>query len=295
MIEFAGSGVETFWWLPVLVAFLVSILASVGGLSGAFLLMPFQISIFGFAGPAASSTNLLFNIFAIPGGVYRHYRENRMIWSLAWGSIIGLLPGMFIGAIIRIKFLPDTETFKIFAGLVLLYLVLKLLYDMIKKGLTGDKKRPDKFSILQQPLNLKEIKYRFNDQPVRVPTIPLILLSFAVGVVGGTYGIGGGAIIVPFLVAVYRVPVHTIAGAALLSTFVASIAGVLFYMIVPFIFSVSSVPINPDWQLGGLMGIGGFAGIYIGSRIQKFLPAGIIKAIIILSMLLISLNYLFIS
>ncbi|MBC8277306.1 MAG: sulfite exporter TauE/SafE family protein, partial [FCB group bacterium] len=35
MIEFPISGVETYWWLPLIVAFVVSVFASIGGLSGA--------------------------------------------------------------------------------------------------------------------------------------------------------------------------------------------------------------------------------------------------------------------
>ncbi|MBW1936768.1 MAG: sulfite exporter TauE/SafE family protein [Deltaproteobacteria bacterium] len=39
------------------------------------------------------------------------------------------------------------------------------------------------------------------------------------GIISGTYGIGGGSIIAPFLIAIFGLPVYAIAGAALLSTF----------------------------------------------------------------------------
>ena len=52
-----------------------------------------------------------------------------------------------------------------------------------------------------------------------------------VGLIGGTYGIGGGAIIAPFLAAIFKLPMYTIAGAALLGTLVTSIAGVGIYSI----------------------------------------------------------------
>jgi len=74
MIEFPVSGVETYWWLPALVAFVISVFTSMGGLSGAFLILPFQVSILGFTGPAVSPTNLVYNIIAIPGGVLRFWR-----------------------------------------------------------------------------------------------------------------------------------------------------------------------------------------------------------------------------
>lgn len=291
MIEFPISGVETYWWLPLTVAFFVSMLASVGGLSGAFLLMPFQVSILGFAGPAASATNLLFNVIAIPSGVYRLTREKRMVWALANAIIIGTVPGMFLGAVIRVKYLPSASTFKIFAGLVLLYLALKVIYDIIKNK-KSDNTRLKSFDITSPKLGLRTVEYNFNNDPVRVPTIPLMILSFIVGIVGGTYGIGGGAIIVPYLVARYSVPVHTLAGAALYSTFIASIAGVACYYLASLIFGGTGLDINPDWLLGGLLGIGGFAGIYVGTRAQKYLPARLIKIIIAACMLFIAVKYL---
>jgi len=71
VLEFPASGVETYWWLPIVVAFGVSSLTSAGGVTGAFVLLPFQMSVLGFVGPAVSPTNLVYNIVAIPGGVIR--------------------------------------------------------------------------------------------------------------------------------------------------------------------------------------------------------------------------------
>jgi len=47
--------------------------------------------------------------------------------------IIGTLPGIFIGAVLRILYLPDPKNFKFFAGCVLLYIGLRLIHSMIKK------------------------------------------------------------------------------------------------------------------------------------------------------------------
>jgi uncharacterized protein len=80
--------------IPPAVAFAISLFTSMGGVSGAFLLLPFQISILGFNSPAVSATNHLFNIVAIPGGVWRYSREGRMVWPLTWIIIIGTLPGV---------------------------------------------------------------------------------------------------------------------------------------------------------------------------------------------------------
>jgi uncharacterized membrane protein YfcA len=112
-----------------------------------------------------------------------------------------------------------------------------------------------------------------------------------VGVIGGTYGIGGGAIIAPFLITIFNLPVYTIAGAALFGTFLTSIAGVAFYTVIAPMYAYTGLAISPDWKLGALFGIGGLMGIYVGARLQRFFPARFIKSILGFVMLFLSIRY----
>ncbi|MCX8012436.1 MAG: sulfite exporter TauE/SafE family protein, partial [Desulfobacterota bacterium] len=137
---------------------------------------------------------------------------------------------------------------------------------------------------------LNRYAYTFYGETFSVNSIGLFSLSTIIGVIGGIYGIGGGAIIAPLLVTIFRLPVYTVVGAALLGTFVTSIAGILFYtLLAPF---YESHNINPDWMLGGIFGVGGFLGIYYGARFQKYIPAKAIKFIICLIVLLLSFRYI---
>jgi uncharacterized membrane protein YfcA len=70
------------------------------------------MSVLGFTSPAISSTNFVYNIIAIPSGVYRYFKEGRIAWSLTWVVIIGTLPGLFIGYYLRVFYLPNPRTFK---------------------------------------------------------------------------------------------------------------------------------------------------------------------------------------
>jgi uncharacterized membrane protein YfcA len=307
---FPIAGIEVHPLIPPAVSFLISLFTSMGGVSGAFLILPFQMSILGFTSPAVSSTNQLFNIVAIPSGVYRYIKEDRMVWPLTWVVIIGTLPGVLMGAVLRVQFLPDPENFKLFAGLVLLYIGSRLLKDVLLKK-NGEKNRlsaEEKFQSLtkqhrekhkpgeQLPgvavkkFNLFRIAYKFYEQDFDINSAGIMILSFLVGIIGGVYGIGGGAIIAPFLVSFLRLPVYTVAGAALMGTFVTSVAGVLFYMLIaPF---YPDMAVAPDWALGFLFGVGGFAGMYCGARLQKYMPARIIKWILLCCILFISGKYL---
>ena len=120
-INFPVSGVETSLWIPPLVAFVISFFTSMAGISGAFLLLPFQMSALKFTSPAVSPTNMVYNIFAIPSGVYRYLREGRMLWPLTAIVVAGTAPGVIVGGFVRLSYLPDPKPFKVFVSAVLLY------------------------------------------------------------------------------------------------------------------------------------------------------------------------------
>lgn len=311
---FQTAGVEVAPWIPPLVAFVVSFFTSMGGVSGAFLLLPFQMSFLGYTNPSVSATNQLFNIVAIPSGVYRYCREGRMVWPLTWVVIAGTLPGVFIGAIVRVAYLPNPRHFKLFAAGVLIYIGLKMVRDLLKKN-SGNTNKVNSEKRFQEALrrhrsmsddqvmsgnytqpvvsvthfNLKRLGYTFLDEAFDVSFWGIFTLSFVVGIVGGIYGIGGGSIIAPFFVTVFELPVYTVAGAALMGTFVTSVAGVAFYQaIAPYFPNVS---VAPDWFLGILFGLGGMAGMYLGARCQKFFPAKAIKWMLACIIIFTALKY----
>jgi len=95
---------------------------------------------------------------------------------------------------------------------------------------------------------------------------------------------------VPFFVTFFGLSVYTIAGAMLMGTFVTSVAGVIFYQsIAPF---YPDMAVAPDWALGCLFGIGGFAGMYCGTRAQKFVPARLIKWMLVICILIPAFKYI---
>jgi len=289
---FPVAGIEVAPWVPPLTALVVSFFTSMGGVSGAFLLLPFQVSVLGYTTPSVSATNQFFNVVAIPSGVYRYIREGRMVWPLTWVIVAGTLPGVLMGALVRVTWLPDPRHFKLFAGLVLLYISLRLVRDLIRPkapdqtlgqasgkvpGQSGQSGQPGQQLATVRVLQFSatRIRYEFHGQTFDVSSVGIFSLSFIVGIIGGVYGIGGGAIMAPFLVTFFRLPVYTVAGAALMGTFVTSVAGVAFYQAISPLYPSTSVA--PDWTLGLLFGLGGMFGMYLGARMQKHVPARAIK------------------
>ncbi len=314
-MHFPASGVDVSPFIPPLVAFVISLFTSTGGVSGAFLILPFQMSVLGFTSPAVSATNQLYNIVAIPSGVWRYVREGRMVWPLTWVVIAGTLPGVLIGALLRVRYLPDPARFKLFAGIVLLYIGGRLLRDLLftGRGALEATAAEERFQALVRryreargngPGGARQamprvsvrrftpsrIAYEFYGELFDFSTPGIFALSLVVGIVGGVYGIGGGAIIAPFFVTFFGLPVYTVAGAALMGTFITSIAGVVFYQaIAP---SYPGLAVAPDYPLGLLFGLGGMAGMYLGARLQKHLPAKAIKGMLAAVIVFMAVRYI---
>lgn len=259
-----------------------------GGVSGAFLLLPFQVSVLGYTSPSVSATNQLFNIVATPGGIFRYAREGRLLWPLAVSLIVGTLPGVFLGAWIRVFYLPEPRRFLLFAGSVLILIGIRLLADLFRRE--SKPLHPGQIQSLSNvSFTWKKVEFTLGEQSFEFSPWRLFLLSTTVGVVGGTYGIGGGAIIAPFLVVFFRIPVYALAGATLTATFATSVAGVGAYEILAAYNPGLSVA--PDWLLGSLFGLGGLCGTYFGGRCQRHVPSWAIKLILCLGILFVGTRY----
>lgn len=286
---FPVSGIECHPLVPVLAAMGISFVTSMGGLSGAFLLLPFQMSFLGYTSPGVSATNHLFNVLACPGGIVRYAREGRLLWPLALTVAVGTLPGIVLGSLIRVYWLPDESRFKVFAGLLLLWIFWRMFRDL-RRPAAPARKGGGMARIHVERWDRSRLVFTFGKARHSVSCPRLAVLSLGIGLAGGIYGIGGGAILSPFLVSIFGLPVHAIAGALLLGTFLASLAGVLGYGFLGLFSSLDGIGADP--LLGLLLGLGGLMGSYLGARCQRFVPARRIKWGLALILLFTSLRYL---
>ena len=245
-------------------AYLVAVLATPAGISGAVLLLPFQVSVLGTPSPAVTPTNLLYNVVATPGALYRYWRQHQTGGRLALVLIAGTLPGVIAGSVIRVELLPSPRVFDLVVAAVLVPLGIWL-------SLT----RPSRPQDPERPARL-------------IPVPVLVTLAAAVGCVGGIYGIGGGSILAPILIGSGRRPAE-VAPAALASTFVTSVAGVITFTILS-IHQHGSVA--PNWPTGIALGVGGLAGAYTGARIQSRMPDVLIRRLVGILVVAIGARYL---
>jgi uncharacterized membrane protein YfcA len=232
--------------LAFLASLVVATIASPAGVSGAVLLLPFQVSVLGTPSPSVTPTNLLYNVFATPGALYRYRRQGQTGGRLTRQLLAGTLPGVVLGSVIRVELLPGPRAFDAIIAIVLVPLGTHLV---LRRAVS----HPSGWASL----------------------VPLVPIAALVGCVGGLYGIGGGSILAPILIGSGRSPAE-VAPATLASTFVTSVAGVVTFVLL----ADGHGPVAPDWGVGAALGAGGLLGSYLGARLQPHLPDETIRRVL---------------
>ena len=101
-------------------SFAIAGVATPAGISGAVLLLPFQVSVLGTPSPAVTPTNLLYNVIATPGALYQYWRQHQTGGRLSLTLIAGTLPGVIAGSVIRVELIPGPRLFDLVVSGVLL-------------------------------------------------------------------------------------------------------------------------------------------------------------------------------
>jgi uncharacterized membrane protein YfcA len=231
---------------------MIAVVTTPAGISGAVLLLPFQVSVLDTPSPSVTPTNLLYNIVATPGALYRYWRQGQTGGRLTLVLIAGTLPGVVAGSFIRVNLLPGPRAFDFVVAAVLIPLGVRLAFT-----------RPFAAG-------------RAGRRVLSIPGAVLAALAVMVGCVGGIYGIGGGAILAPILIGAGRGPAE-VAPAALASTFVTSFGGVITFTVLSL---QQHLSVAPDWPTGIALGLGGLAGGYTGARLQSRMPDVFIRRLV---------------
>lgn len=247
MVERVGPGIA--WllveWLWAFVAgVVIAAVTTPVGVSGAVFLLPVQLSVLGVPSPAVTPTNLLYNVISVPGGLLRYARNGSLRSPLTTWILAGTLPGVVVGALIRVLVLPDGALFRLLVAAVLLPLGAWLL--------------------LRRNADVVE---RIVDRRV------VAGLGMVAGVVGGIYGIGGGALLAPLLVGLGCSP-RRVAPATLVATLLTSLTGVGVYLLLAALGYPQAAPV---WSLAIASGVGGLVGGYLGAAMQPRLPIGVLS------------------
>jgi uncharacterized protein len=216
----------------IVIAFLYSSVGH-GGASGYLALM----TIFAFPVAIMKPSALLLNLFVSSISFFFYYRMNYFRPKLFYPFAIASIPAAFLGGFVTL----DHAAYKIILGIVLVFAALRL------------------FGI-----------FNFKEKKAVTINIPLALvIGFAIGLVSGMLGIGGGIILSPILLFLGWANIKESAAISSLFIFVNSFAGLLGFFLAGKTIPTESFYLVPIAVTGGVLG--GFYGSgYFSNKTLKF-------------------------
>ncbi|GBD46995.1 sulfite exporter TauE/SafE family protein [Methylopila sp. Yamaguchi] len=127
------------------------------------------------------------------------------------------------------------------------------------------------------------LKLRFKQSMIYVSAIPLVGLGVFVGFVGAVLGIGGGFLLVPVLVYVFRVPTAVVVGTSLAQILITMLAATVLH---------ATVNASVDVVLAILLMLGGSIGAQFGVRAGQKLRGEQLRLLLALLLLAVGARFL---
>ena len=164
------------------------------GVAGGIIIVPFLVLALKLDQHAAQGTSLLTLAMPVVGlAAYNYYRDGNMVVAVGIALAVGIASGGLIGSKIALGFSPRTMR-RAFSG----FLIAAAVYMIVK-------------SLIVAPTTVDQVEL----------TGWIFLACYGVGlfagIAGGLFGIGGGIIIVPFMLLALGFSQHLAQGTSLLA------------------------------------------------------------------------------
>lgn len=278
--------------LPVDMLLLLGLGAAVGfisglfGVGGGFLLTPLLIFIgippavaVATQGPQIAASSLT--------GSLHSWRRRALDFKLAGVLIVGGIAGTFLGVLFfnQMRRIGQLETVIAISYVVLLGGIGLLIFMESSRALArshSGKVTPVRRAGRHQWYEGLPFKMRFHRSGLYISVIPLVVMSVFIGFVGAVLGIGGGFILVPALIYIFRVPANVVVGTSLFQILFSMIAATILH-------AVSSHAV--DMFLAILLIIGGVFGAQFGARTGAKLRSDVFRLLLALLILAVAARF----
>ncbi len=187
----------------------------------------------------------------------RHAIDFKLALILTLGGVVGALLGvLFFNAMQRQGHLDAVIVFSYIAllgtigGLMLIESLKAIFFAKAKTDTRSDGRR----HIWAEGL---PFKMRFHHSGLEISTIPIFLLAIFIGFAGALLGVGGGFILVPALIYIFRVPTAIVVGTSLVQQLITMIVATLLH---------AATNHSVDILLSLLLILGGTFGAQFGAR-----------------------------
>ena len=230
--------------IAIVAVFIVSIIFSMFGQGGGSLYTPI-LFLLGYATLTSISTSLVLNLITALAASIVYYRSNLIDIQFALWFVPGICIGAFLGGVAAAYINPV-----LLMWLFVIFLIGaggRMIYTYWEKS-APEGSCPVTFSLWMYAL--------------------IVLFSFVVGIISGLLGIGGGILIVPFLIFLCRYPTKNSAGVVSFVVIFSSLFGVFGHL--------TSGGFNIPLIIGTVIAV--VIGATIGARSMVKISSGYIKA-----------------
>ncbi len=278
--------------MPISVMLILAMSAAVGfisgmfGIGGGFLMTPLLIFL-GIPPAVAVATETAQIAASSMTGALTYWRRRQLDFKLGGFLVAGGLAGTALGvlafnairragqleAVITISFL---SLFMVIGGL--------MLFESLRSVMMARAGKPVRLQRAgQHPAWLKlPWRVRFHRSRLYASAIPILGFAAIVGFIGAVLGIGGGFIMVPALLYLFRVPTQVVVGTSLFQILITMTAATIFHAA-----SNQSV----DIVLAVLLIVGGVVGAQFGARAGRNLKGEMFRVLLALLLLGVGLRF----
>ncbi len=285
-------GVEINLLLAFFWSVFVGLVFSTVGAAGGILAGVGHISVFGI--PQANSIKLMNQILIFTStliSVPSYWRQRRLIISLGVLLGLGSIAGALIGSTLSYRFLPDLKSYKPLFGIFTLAVALKMIYDLfhtkkkerIKEIESGISKLSGS-DLRTTHLSVKKIEFEFAGKTYSFSPFTPLLAGFVVAVISSSLGVGGGFLLVPFMVSVMGIPMFLVPGTSALSILITMLVSAGNYF---------KMGAELSWELLSVEIAGIVIGSFVGPHLSKLLKERRLRLVLGLLLLYVGLVYTF--
>ncbi len=270
----------------------VGLIFSTVGAAGGILAGVGHISVFGI--PQANSIKLMNQILIFIStliAVPSYWKQRRLIISLGILLGLGSIAGALIGSTLSYRFLPDLKSYKPLFGLFTLIVALKIIYDIFHKkkkeqikSIESRISEAGKSDLRTVRVSLSRIEFTFAGKEYSFSPFVPVLAGFVVAIISSALGVGGGFLLVPFMVSVMGIPMFLVPGTSALSILITMLVSAGNYLKMGAQLELSLLAI----EIAGIV-----LGSFIGPHLSKVLKEKKLRLLLGILLLYIGIGYTF--
>jgi uncharacterized membrane protein YfcA len=205
--------------LIVTISLAAGTIGAILGLGGGFIIVPMLVFVFGLPAQAAAGTSLVALVFTALSGTFGYTWQHRIDYKLGLSLAVASVPGAVLGSIASTYFSSSVVT-----GLFGCFMIFISIYIAVGTPVKSSRAVADGWHRHLVDRDGNEFEFRIKHLTFAYP------LVFLAGVLGGFFGVGGGALQVPVMILLLGVPVEIATATSALMIVVSALSGAITHM-----------------------------------------------------------------